>query len=198
MNFLIIKRLKDVYQVVISILKKLDIDVRRKLKLDIELDGKGNEKIIIPSNIIDIYTRLETLIGLKLSGLTDTITEAKHLIDELYRMGDIQNEQQYRNAPNKNCTWLMGLPSKLLEQLAFNTRPQIEENILVVMDQGTQVEHLPQPLRTNHKQFEIAVSFLAAYNGIINVAKSNNNFYFAKSITDEDIFWSNFCTAWCL
>ena len=33
-------------------------------------------KIIIPSNIIKIWTRLEVLLGLKLSGHTDTLTEA--------------------------------------------------------------------------------------------------------------------------
>ena len=44
-------------------------------------------KIIIPSNIIDIYTRLEVLLGLKLSGHTDTLTEASNLIDELYKRG---------------------------------------------------------------------------------------------------------------
>ena len=35
------------------------------------LTGHGIEKIIIPSNIVDIYTRLEVLLGLKLSGHTD-------------------------------------------------------------------------------------------------------------------------------
>ena len=48
-----------------------------------DLKGRGIEKIIIPSNIIDIYTRLEDLLGLKLSGHTDTLTEASNLIDEL-------------------------------------------------------------------------------------------------------------------
>ena len=65
------------------------------------LQGRGIEKIIIPSNIIDIYTRLEVLLGLKLSGHTDTLTEASNLIDELYKRGEIQNKQQYRNAFNK-------------------------------------------------------------------------------------------------
>ena len=64
-----------------------------------DLEGQG-VKIIIPSNIIDIYTRLEVLLGLKLSGHTDTLTEASNLIDELYKRGDIENKQQYRNAPN--------------------------------------------------------------------------------------------------
>ena len=65
-----------------------------------DLQGDG-AKIFIPSNIIDIYTRLEILLGLKLSGHTDTLTEASNLIDELYKRGEIQNKQQYRNALNK-------------------------------------------------------------------------------------------------
>ena len=36
-----------------------------------ELTGQGIEKIIIPSNIIDIYTRLEILLGLNLAGHSD-------------------------------------------------------------------------------------------------------------------------------
>ena len=67
------------------------------------LEGEG-VKIIIPSNIIDIYTRPEILLGLKLSGHTDTLTEASNLIDELYKRGEIQNKQQYRNALDKFTT----------------------------------------------------------------------------------------------
>ena len=70
---------------------------------EIDLEGQG-VKIIIPSNIIDIYTRLEILLGLKLSGHTDTLTEASNLIDELYKRGEIQNKQQYRHALNKFST----------------------------------------------------------------------------------------------
>ena len=58
------------------------------------LQGEG-VKIIIPFNFIDIYTRLEVILGLKLSGHTDTLTEASALIDELYKRGEIQNKQQY-------------------------------------------------------------------------------------------------------
>ena len=65
-----------------------------------DLEGQGL-KIIIPSNVIDIYTRLEVLLGLKLSGHTDTLTEASALIDQLYKLGEIQNNQQYQNALNK-------------------------------------------------------------------------------------------------
>ena len=86
--------------------KDLDNDVAGILKLDIKpkLKGKGVEKIIIPSNIIDIYTKFEVLLGLKLSGHTGTLSEASNLIDELYKRGEIQNKQQYRNALNKFST----------------------------------------------------------------------------------------------
>ena len=67
------------------------------------LEGQGL-KIIIPSNIFDIYTRLEVLLGLKLSGHTVTLTEASNLIDELYKRGEIENKQQYRNAVDKFTT----------------------------------------------------------------------------------------------
>ena len=91
-------------------------------------------KIFTPSNIIDIYTRLEVLLGFKLTGDTDTLTEASKLIDEIYRIGEIQNEQQNRNALDKFSSHQMELPSKLLERIAFNTRPKIEVHMLIVMD----------------------------------------------------------------
>ena len=73
------------------------------LDSDSDLQGEG-VKIIVPSNIIDIYTRLEVLLGLKLSAHTDILTEASNLIDELYKRGEIQNKKQYRNALNKFST----------------------------------------------------------------------------------------------
>ena len=82
----------------------------------------------------------------------------------------------------------MELPSKLLEQIAFNTRPKIEEHLLIVMDKSTHEEHLSQPLQKNNKQFKIAVTFLTGYNGIFNVTNANNKFYFTKSVSDEDGF----------
>ena len=60
----------------------------------------------------------------------------------------------------------MELPSKLLEQIAFNTRPKIEKQMLIILDKSTYKEHLSQPLQTNNKQFKLAVTFLSAYNGI--------------------------------
>ena len=55
-------------------------------------------KIIILSNINDIWTRLESLLEINLSGHTDGLTEASKLIDETFKEGKTQNEQQYRNA----------------------------------------------------------------------------------------------------
>ena len=61
-------------------------------------------KIIISSNKIDIYTRLEILLGLKLAGHTDFLREDSNRTDELYKKREIQNEEQVRNAPNKFIT----------------------------------------------------------------------------------------------
>ena len=84
-------------------LPKLVEEIQNKTFDEIDLEGDG-VKIIIPSNIIDIYTRLEVLLGLKLSGHIDTLTEASNLIDELYKRGEIQNKQQYRYARDKFLT----------------------------------------------------------------------------------------------
>ena len=86
-------------------LPKLVEEIQNKTFEEITEDSEDSEgegiKIIIPSNIIDMYTRLKILLGLKLSGHTDTLTEASNLIDELYKRSEIENKQQYRNAPNK-------------------------------------------------------------------------------------------------
>ena len=47
----------------------------------------------------------------------------------------------------------MELPSEILEHIAFNARPKIEEQMLIVMDETTHEEQLPQPLQTNSKQY---------------------------------------------
>ena len=80
----------------------------------------------------------------------------------------------------------MELPSKLLEQIAYNTRPKIEEDLLIIMDKSAHEEHLFEPLQTNNKRFQIAITFLSAYNGIFNVTNKNNKFYFKKNFIDED------------
>ena len=63
--------------------------------------------------------------------------------------------------------------------------------MLIVMDKSTREEHLSQPLKTNFKQFKIAVTFLSGYNGIFKVTISNNKFYFKKTITDDGGFIQN-------
>ena len=80
----------------------------------------------------------------------------------------------------------MELPSKLLEEIVFNTRAKIEEHILIIMDKSIHEEHLSQPLQTNNKQFKLAVTFLNTNIGIFNVSDSNKKFYFTKSITDDN------------
>ena len=82
----------------------------------------------------------------------------------------------------------MELPSKLLEQIAFKTRPKLEEHILIVMHKSTPEERVSQPLQTNNKQFKIAVTFLIAYNGIFKITSKNKKFYFSKSIIDDNHF----------
>ena len=82
----------------------------------------------------------------------------------------------------------MELPSKLSEQIAFNTRPKIEEHMLVVMDKSTHEEDLSQTLQTKNRQFKIVVTFLTGYNGVFNVTDKNNKVHFTKSIADDDGF----------
>ena len=45
----------------------------------------------------------------------------------------------------------MELPNKLLEEIAFNTRPEIEEHMLIVLDKSIHEEHIAQPLQTKNK-----------------------------------------------
>ena len=63
----------------------------------------GGKKSIVQSNIIDIWTRFlpDLLLGLKLSRQIGTSPEASNLIVELYKKYESENEQQFRNAPNK-------------------------------------------------------------------------------------------------
>ena len=72
----------------------------------------------------------------------------------------------------------MELPSKILETIAYNTKPKIEEHMLIVMDKSIHEENLSQRLQANNKQFKIAITFLTGYNGIFNNTYKNNIFYF--------------------
>ena len=64
-------------------------------------DLERHEIISIPSNKIDKKSKLEKLLGIKLSGHTDTLTQASMLFDVVYKRCEKQNEQQYRNALDK-------------------------------------------------------------------------------------------------
>ena len=56
---------------------------------------KAKQSKKLSFHLIDIYTRLEILLGLKFSGHSSTLTEVSNLISELYKRGEIQNKQQY-------------------------------------------------------------------------------------------------------
>ena len=85
-------------------LAKIVEEIKNKTLDEFDLEGQGIQKIIKPSNIIDIHTILEILFGLKSSGHTDTLTAASSLIDEFYKIGEIQKEKQYRNALDEFIT----------------------------------------------------------------------------------------------
>ena len=68
-------------------LSKLFGNIKKEEPADLQGQGVKN---IIPSNLIDIYTRLEVLLGLKLSGHSDTLSESSALIDQSYKIGEIQ------------------------------------------------------------------------------------------------------------
>ena len=55
-------------------LPKLVDEFQNKTFDEFDLEGRGFEEVIILSNIIDIYTRLGILLGLKLSNYLDILT----------------------------------------------------------------------------------------------------------------------------
>ena len=65
----------------------------------------------------------------------------------------------------------MELLIELSEQIAFNTRPKIEEHMLIVMDKPINEEHLSQPLQTNNKQFKATGNFLTGYNSVFDITE---------------------------
>ena len=80
----------------------------------------------------------------------------------------------------------MELSSKTVKQIAFNTRPKIEEHMLIVMNESVHEENLSQPLQTNNNQFKIAITFLTGYNGIFNITDKNNQFFFQSPLNHFD------------
>ena len=60
---------------------------------DNDLEGQRIEEIILPYNINVVYIRLEVLLRSKKTGQTIFSTKRSNLIDEIYKRGEIQNEQ---------------------------------------------------------------------------------------------------------
>ena len=60
--------------------------------------------------------------------------------------------------------------------MVFNTKPKIEERMLIVMNKSKDEEILSQPLRTKNKQFKPAVTILIGYLGIFKVGNKSNTF----------------------
>ena len=52
----------------------------------------------------------------------------------------------------------MVLIGEILEQIACQTWPITDENMLIVMENSTHEEHLSQPFWTNNKRFTIAIT----------------------------------------
>ena len=82
----------------------------------------------------------------------------------------------------------MELPSELLENIAFNTRPKSEEHILIFIDKSVHREHLSEPLQTIFERFKISVPFQTGFNRIFIARNKKIRFYSAKSNTDNDGF----------
>ena len=80
----------------------------------------------------------------------------------------------------------MVLPSKILGQKTFNTRPKIEKDMLVVMNNSNHETNLSQPLQTKIIQFKIAVIFLTGDIGIFSIKSKNVKFYSTVSVNDDD------------
>ena len=53
----------------------------------------------------------------------------------------------------------MELANKLLDQNAFNTRPKIEEQLLIVMDKSIHEENSAQPLQTKKNSVKSVLLF---------------------------------------
>ena len=55
-----------------------------------------------------------------------------------------------------------------------------------VMDKSAHEESLSQTISTNIKQFQTAVTFLSGYNGIFNITTKTSEFYYTKTIDNDD------------
>ena len=66
-------------------------------------------KVIFPSNFIELYTKLDVVLGWKLSGPTNTLTKASNLTFEFYRKGELENGYQNLFALDKLSNYKNGI-----------------------------------------------------------------------------------------
>ena len=59
--------------------------------------------------------------------------------------------------------------------------------MLIVMDKSTDEKKLSQQIQAQNEQFQIAITFLSGYNGILNVTNKSIIFYFTTSINVDDV-----------
>ena len=79
----------------------------------------------------------------------------------------------------------MELPSNLIQQKIFNTKPNFKKHMLNNLDKSIHEHHLSQLIQTINEQFKIALTFLTGYNAIFIFTNKINNFCFTKSINDD-------------
>ena len=70
----------------------------------------------------------------------------------------------------------MELPSKIIKQISFRTRPKVEEHMLIVKDKSIHEEHLSQPSQTDIRRFKKLSFLYLVIIGIFNVTKKKTLF----------------------
>ena len=81
----------------------------------------------------------------------------------------------------------MELPRKKLEQLDYTTKTKFEKHKLIVMDKSIHEKHLFQPLKTNFKQLQLAITFLTGCNRVFKMTNRNSKFNFTVSTNDDGL-----------
>ena len=79
-------------------------------------------RFIFPFNIIDYWIRPKVLLGLILSGHTDTLTEASKLIDKLYKRVATENDLKKSKRSSKFYTMKKELGKKIFGAKSFQLK----------------------------------------------------------------------------
>ena len=80
----------------------------------------------------------------------------------------------------------MEISSKLIDQIALKTRPEIEEIMLIITYIPFHEAHQSQPLQSNKKEFKIDVTFLSGFKSIFKVTNKKNKFCCTMSSSIDD------------